>query len=95
MRYLFTWEIKDYISEIEKNNLNPVDCFYISSYNEVQQLKEIYKNQWIEYKIIRINQPYFNKLKDIIQKEYWHLSDKEKIEKFKNNFIKYTKQWHY
>ena len=26
-------------------------------------------------------------IKDIIRKEYWHLSDKEKIEKLKNNLL--------
>lgn len=93
MRYLFTWEIKDYISEIEKKDLNPIDCFYVKSYNDLQQSKEIYEKLWIEYKIIRINQPYLNELthiKEIIKKEYWNLTREQIIKRlWKVRFTNY------
>lgn len=30
------------------------------------------------------------KIKDIIQKEYWYLTDLEKVQKFKNNYKKFN-----
>ena len=57
MRYLFAGEIEKYNNEVIKLKLNPIECFYIPTYEELQLLKEIYKKQNIDYTIIRINQP--------------------------------------
>jgi len=53
MRYLFMWNIGKYYDKVRIWGYNPQECFYVTE-EEIEDLKDLYTKENIDYKIIKI-----------------------------------------